>query len=154
MKCALIINQVVHEIADLDENGIHEAWKRADLVIAIEGLDPLPAVGWHYVNNVFSDPDALGNGGVALLTKFAFFNRFTIDEVTALEGFMDAGPSPYKYTARALKTSLMVATYIDRSWPEVISGLDFLVMMQVLTQARRDEIMNQPAQSDEIYRGK
>ena len=155
MKCVIINNSIVTiGPIELSESEIQEYGYKNDLVYCVENIDPVPNLGWHYINGILVDPDNVGNSGVVLLTQFAFFNRFTITEMANFEGFMDAGPTPYKYMARGFKTALMIASYIDRSWQSTKSGMYFLVQVGVLSQTRHDEIMNTPAQPNEIYRGK
>lgn len=154
MICALIQDNIVVDCpVTLDESQVQEYAGRYQSVFAIDGLDPIPKVGWHYVDGKLLDPDSVGNGGKVLLTRFAFFNRFSPAERAALEGFMDVGPSPYKYAARDFKTALIISSYIDRSWQPTTDGMNFLVSISILTEARKNEILNTPAKPTEIYRG-
>jgi len=154
MKCAIVQNNIVIQVPiELDEQGVQEYASRYQVVIDVESLDPVPKVGWHYVNGQLIDPYSIAYNGAALLTRFAFFSRFTSSEMINLEGFMDAGPIPYRYVARYFKTSLLITTYVDRSWAFVQGGMDFLVQIGILTAARKEEIMKSPAKVSEIYRG-
>lgn len=153
MLCVVIKDQIVIEgPLDFTEDQIQDK-AQINTVISVEGFDPIPKIGWHYVGGKLIDPYLVGNSGVALLSRFAFFNRFTVEEWAALEGFMDVGPSPYKYIARAFKTALMITTYVDRALPTVKDGLGFFVQLGILSSSRRDEILNTPAKASEIFRG-
>jgi len=112
MICALVQNDIVVDCpVELTDEQIQDYAGRFQAVVSIEGLDPSPKKGWHYVNGSMIDPDNVGSGGVALITNFAFYNRFTPTERATFEGFMDAGPPPYKYVARDFKTSISSAMF-------------------------------------------
>lgn len=155
MICALIQDNIVVDCpVTLDESQVQEYASRFQCVFQIDGLDPIPKNGWHYIEGKLLDPDGVGNGGIALMTRFAFRNRFTINEKAALNGFIRKGPEPYCYIAEAMRDDLLSAQHIDRSLQSMKDGMDFLVQINVITQARKNEILNNPAKPEEIYRGK
>lgn len=156
MLCALIQDNVVVDKKELDEAGIQDAAGKFQLVIVIDGLDPIPKIGWQVINGELVDPDGVGNDGKVLLTKFAFFSRLTVAERIAIQTFADVGPAPYKYIMRDFQLALILTSHVDRSWGFVIDALNLLTApgIAVLTTARKNEILNAPAKPTEIYRGK
>lgn len=152
MKYALVKDAIVFDKKDLTESEVQEYARTCNLV-CIDGLDPVPNIGWHMVGDALVDPDLVGNAGVVFLSKEGFSSRFTDYELMKLEEFMDVGAAPYKYYVRALDKRVTRTTYIDRSRQSVINGLGLLVTLGILTPSRRDVIMNSPAKAEEIYRG-
>ena len=155
MICALIQDDIVVVCpVDLNDDQIQEYSGRYQRVVSIDGADPIPKNGWHYIAGKLIDPDMVGNGGLVFLTREGFISRFTDAELVGLEVFMDIGHPTYKYYVRALNTRLTRTTYVDRSRASVIAGVGLLVTLGILTLARRNEIMNASAKPEEIYRGK
>lgn len=78
------------------------------------------------------------------ITKLAFRNRFTFAEKVALE---DAAKTDTE--VKVLLDDQAAAQYIDLDRADTAAGLDLLVTKGLLTQQRRDEILNAPINEDE-----
>lgn len=70
------------------------------------------------------------------LTKLEFRNRFTFEELVAIEevSITDSG-------VRVLQTNLNIAEFIDVKDPNTIAGINYLVSKELLTQERADIIL-------------
>ena len=78
------------------------------------------------------------------VTKLAFRNRFTFDEKVAIE---DAAKVDTQ--VKVLLDDQKSATYIDLGRADTAAGLDLLVAKGLLTQQRRDEILNAPINDED-----
>ena len=78
------------------------------------------------------------------ITKLAFRNRFTFAEKVALE---DAAKTDTE--VKVLLDDQASATYIDLSRADTAAGVDLLVSKGLLTQQRRDEILNAPINDED-----
>lgn len=71
------------------------------------------------------------------LTKLQFNNLFTFDELVAIEIAAETNPG-----IRVFKTQLTLADYVDLTNPNTISGVNYLVSQNVITQERADTILS------------
>lgn len=94
---------------------------------------------------------------VVFITKFSFRNRLTSAEKVTLEmATLDdpTQPLPVRQMAAALRVylrDLEQAEYVDLSSPEMITGMQQLVAMGLLSQDRVTAILTDPIQPKEIY---
>jgi hypothetical protein len=72
-----------------------------------------------------------------LITKFAFRNRFTMEEKVAI--YMAAEQN---ILMKVWLDDLATAEYVDLGLPSVIASLEAMVTATILTEARKDEILN------------
>lgn len=77
------------------------------------------------------------NTGDNIYTKLAFLQRFTTEELIAIETEMINDP-----ILRVLQNQQKVAEYIDVTDANTIAGVNYLVTKTLLTQARADEILS------------
>lgn len=82
------------------------------------------------------------------ITKLSFRSRLTLQEKVAIE---DA--SETNSTVRVIKGDLDSATFIDLKNETVVEGLSFLVTEGILTEERKEEILNTVPEESELYVG-
>lgn len=70
------------------------------------------------------------------LSKLEFRNRFTFDELVAIEEASNTDSG-----VRVLQTNLNIAEYINVKDVNTISGINYLVSKNLLTQDRADIIL-------------
>ena len=70
------------------------------------------------------------------MTKLEFRNRFTFEELIAIETAAEANPG-----IRVLKDSQAVAEYIDLADPNTQLGIMYLVSQSLITWERGTEIL-------------
>ena len=72
------------------------------------------------------------------LTRFQFINRFTLDEMVAIESAADNDPE-----VRVFLRLLDVAENVDLQNEKLVAGLNLLVSKGLITQERLKEILNE-----------
>ncbi len=104
-------------------------------IIDPSGYDPLPKTGWVYdaVADTFSAPES-ADKTITQLTVLEFRNRFTFAEKVALKSSSDVG-------VQVFIDDLSVATYVDLTDENLITGMDYLVSLEIITEARKAEIL-------------
>ena len=76
------------------------------------------------------------NSGENIYTKLAFLQKFTTEELIAIETEMINDP-----ILRVLQNQQKVAEYIDITDAYTIAGINYLVTKELLTQERATEIL-------------
>ena len=147
MLCVLIQDNIVIDQKELpDELAIQELLKTHQFVNVVDDIEPIPQVGWFFDGQKYVDP----NWSVQSkkITKLALLNRFTDTELGTY------------YTAIAaniglaiLDKKLFAAEYIDLTRPDTIYGINVLESVVIITAQRASEILNNPIQDIEKYRG-
>jgi hypothetical protein len=148
MLCALIKDNLVDSIVTVNSDDDYAALARQySNVIDVTDANPAPAVGWAFVGNGLVP----GPGQSAVLekkiTKLALRNRMTFTELCTLTA---AAHSVVQ--VEALMGNLSVATFIDLNRADTIAGIQMLVSLNLLTQARVDQILNAPITDLERYK--
>jgi hypothetical protein len=147
MLCALIQDNIVKEVVDLpSEDAINEQLKVHQFVNVIDDLDPKPVVGWMFDGFQYIDP----NGSVPSkkITKLALLNRFTNNELAVYYAAVASNIG-----LAILDKKLFAAEYIDLTRPDTIYGINVLAGAGLITPQRASEILNNPIQEIEKYRG-
>ena len=80
-----------------------------------------------------------------VITKVAMISRFTPQEYVGI-----VGATKTDVEVQAWYDLFQAATIVDLQDPRTIAGINSLVGKNLLTQARADEILNTPAQPNEI----
>jgi hypothetical protein len=70
------------------------------------------------------------------LTKLQFNNRFTFDELVAIEVATETNPG-----VRVFKNQLFLTDYVDLTNTNTIDGINYLVSQSLITQERADIIL-------------
>jgi hypothetical protein len=151
MLCALIKNSVVVELKDITEEEI-SLYRDYEMVLEIENLSPVPEVGWLWNGISLTTPEGQPAVTSKRLTKLKFAERFTSEELAAIEAFAWQS-NTYAAILRANLRKQMIANYIDLALPETVAGIMALVSLGLLTQARANEIVGAPVTEKERYRG-
>ena len=79
------------------------------------------------------------------ITRLAFRNRFTFAEKVAIE---TAAQSDVE--VKVLLDDQNSASFVDLARADAAAGLDLLVSKNLITLARRNEILNNPVQPEEL----
>lgn len=153
MKFAFVKDDHVVEIRELhSENDISEDLRSYQAVMLIDGMDPVPQVGWQLSGSSLIDPTGQAKPS-KVMSRLKFLERFTDAELGAIEAF-SAQSNPYAYALRAAIRKQQVSEFIDLSLPQVSTGVMNLVGLGLLTLERANAILNTPLKDDEKYRGK
>lgn len=139
-KFAIVKGSVVDGIAladaPLETDGI---W------IDVDDIDPQPGPGWTYEDGVFSPPVLPPEPVLPkIITKIAFRFRLTDAEYV---GILAAAKTDIEVAAW-LETFNMVSE-IKLDNPRTVSGVETLVVKDLLTEERGQEILTAPVQPDE-----
>lgn len=121
--------------------------------------DPLfvEYIDWVHAGNTPNTYYPPEEAPVVYITKFAFRNRLTSSEKVVLEmATLDDPSQPMQ--ARQLAATLRVylrdleqAEYVDLSSQEMITGMQQLVALGLLSQERATAILTDPIQPKEVY---
>lgn len=145
MKLALIKNNVVKNIVDATEEEFSGYASVYELIIDVTNTVPQPQVGWFLDGNKLVSN---GSNGPIRITKLAMRQRFTFTELCALESAAQT-----IVQVKVLIGNLNVASFVDLTRSDTISGLGLLVSLGLLTSQRMSEILNTPPTEYEIYKG-
>ena len=145
MRLALIDNNVVRSVVDSTEEESIIYASQHDAIIDVTNQSPEPQPGWLLVNN-----QLISNGvnGPIRITRLAFRQRFTFQELCAIETASQSNV----YVA-VLKENLAVSTYVDLTRPDTISGMGLLASLGLITAERITQILTAPPQEHEKYHG-
>jgi hypothetical protein len=144
MLVAIINNNLVESVQELNEEQYSQKSSQNQLLIDITGIYPSPQVGWS-----FNGSTLVSNGETTwLITKLAMRNRFTLNELIAFYNLTQVS-IPYKI----MLDNLAVSTFIDLKRPDTYAGIMALVAAGVLTSERASAILNTEPTSVEAYRG-
>jgi hypothetical protein len=72
----------------------------------------------------------------AALSRFEFMNRFTMQELSAIESSGETDPE-----LRVWMRMVGMASFIELDHPRVTSGLEMLVQKGVITAGRKTELL-------------
>ena len=120
-----------------------------DATPIIDGLDPMPGIGWTYADSAFSEPTIVPVNYGTKLTKEAFINRFTSAEIMSV---MSAAASSIPVT-EVITWFNNVVQYIDLDDPNTAANIAILSGANLLTAARASAITTTPVAAGEQYHG-
>lgn len=144
MKAAIINNNIVTEIKNINEQECSELSKVNQLVIDITEIYPQPEVGW-----IFDGINLISNGQISWkITRLALRNRLTLQELIAFYTLCQSN-LVYQIMLDNLKTT----TYVDLKRQDTQTAILSLVNVGVLTSERASVILNTEPTSVEVYRG-
>jgi hypothetical protein len=86
------------------------------------------------------------------ITQLAFLNRFTDDEAVDID-LASTGNTREAALLRRYLQKVSAATYIDLSRPDLAEDLQKLVVFNLLTDERKNQILTAPIQEHEVFRG-
>lgn len=72
----------------------------------------------------------------AALSKFEFMDRFTMAELSAIESAGETDPE-----VRVWMRMMGMANFIELDHPRVTSGMEMLVQKGVITETRKNELL-------------
>lgn len=121
-----------------------------------------PQQGWYWFDT-FDDAIAHFSGSIKIntnnkyITKYAFRNRFTLEEKTGFDIKQIDNPNgtvEERYVSASIRVwnaDVFSAKYIDLDLKELIDGLNFLQSIGLLSSERVQEILTAPIQPHERY---
>lgn len=145
MKVALIQESKVKELREVSAEDFHSYATIYEAVVDIADYDPAPEIGWVYDGKSLVNPH---NNMSKKITRLALRNRFTMAE---LAGIYTAAKSNVLF--QIYLDSLASATFIDLARADTIGNLKQLAALNLLTETRVNEILNNEIQEIEKYRG-
>ena len=147
MICALIKYGIVQSIGTADdEAGVRLLSDGFDLTIDITDAAPQPAVGWLLLGNVLVSN---GSSGEMKITKLGMLQRFTVSERLAILAYIQSNAAS---VPAILMQNLTSANYVDLSRYDTKSGINYLVLLSLLTSDRASVILTTPPTALEVYR--
>ena len=152
MLCALVRNGIVIEVKDITEEEFPTIVSSYDSVVEVTNNNPMPAENWTFTGTTFSPPAGVNATPTLKISKLAFLQRFTDIELATIEAAA-AENNQYGFALRVALRKQSVATYIDLSLPETISGVNSLAALQLITSQRATTILTTPPTEAEKYRG-
>jgi hypothetical protein len=144
MKLALVNQNVVTSIVEIDEQDYSQYARANDLALDITDVYPEPAVGWLFDQNKLVS----ASGPVRIITKLALRQRFTIPELAGIQTALKTN-----VVLEILMDNLKVATFIDLNRQDTIDGIMYLVSQGLITLERANQILTTEPTEQEIYRG-
>jgi len=144
MKVALINNNTVSQIVDIEDTEFQHYCTQNESVVDITDMFPVPQVGWTFDGVRLSNP----TGPYSKITKLALRQRFTLAEMAAVQT-----AAKTNIIIEVLLDNVKVATFIDLKRQDTIEGLMYLVSIGILTLERANIILSTEPTEIEIYRG-
>lgn len=151
---AIIVDGKVDIIVSaLNDEIVTTLYPNAQNVVDISSFSPVPQVGWEFKNNNFIDPTT-NLAAIAVvnrkITRLALLQRFTVSERIALLNYIQANPASLP---AVLLQNVQVTTFVDLNRYDTQAGIMALIPLGLLTSGRAAEILNNPIQEIEEYRG-
>lgn len=151
MLCALIQNNlVVGSPREMTEDEIVSLMPHYQQIIDVTNFNPPPSDGWIFNGRSFDPPPGVDGSPRMIITRLAFRSRFSMQEKAAL---YTAAASAQGLPIKIYLDDLAAATFINLSRQDTINGIQSLVSIGILTQARANEILRTPPSQEELYRG-
>ena len=148
---ALIKNGIVEEIKDMTDTEMAEVQSEYSNMVDVTNANPYPEVGWSFDGSVFSAPVGSDTVQSMKLTKLAMITRLD-PEISNIVAF-SRGSGAYNIAVDVALRKQALATYIDLSLPETITGMNNLVLLGLITPERAAIILNTPPSEKERYKG-
>jgi hypothetical protein len=145
MLCALIQNNAVCGIVDLDDTTMYRIGNLFEAIVDISAITPQPQIGWAFSNGQISN-----TAPSMKITRLAMNNRFQVAELLAIMAYTNSNPTSM---VAVLMQRLQLATYIDLNRSDTQAGVEYLVSQGLLTSDRATAILTTPPSSDEAYIG-
>jgi hypothetical protein len=147
MKVAIVLEKNVTQILDVEnEEAVQDLMKKFPVVVELSEYDPEPKVGWEWDGAKLFDPE--GAGPSRKITKLGLRQRLTFSELMAL-----TTASKTIVAVEALMGNLTVATYVDLNRADTVGAMNLLVSLGLISAERGQQILNNPIQDQEKYRG-
>lgn len=146
MQHAIIQNQKVVSVLDLlTDDAVQSIARTYEQVINVEGMSPMPLIGWNYVNGVFfADVEQSKK-----ITRLAFRNRFTSQEKLNLYGALS---TPQGVMLKIYLDDLALASYVDLERADTIAGVQLLEQIGIIGTGRSEVILNTPISDVEKFK--
>lgn len=148
-RYAQIVNNTVYGVYEYD---VLPEFAPNIVMIPLDADSPVQA-GWGYENGEFIAPapepaPSLGTK----ITRLAFLNRFADAEAIALD-LASQGATVEAATIRRYMAKVNAATFIDLSREDTRQGVEALEASGILDEGRAAEILDNPVEEHEVYKG-
>lgn len=146
MTVALVNDWIVAEIVNIDESQYQQYAVNCQVAIDVTSQSPQPEVGWSFDGANLNPP---ANYAPSMkITKLAFRERFQMSELVAI--LTAAATNP---VLAVMQENISVATYVDLNRSDTQAGVEYLVSLGILTQARATAILTTTPAPAELYQG-
>jgi hypothetical protein len=137
---AVIKGNIVDGIAVADD-----PLETQNIWVCIDNVEPKPGPHWTYEDGVFSPPTPPAQPVLPnIITKIAFRFRLTDAEYV---GILAAAKKDVEVAAWVETFNMVSQIKLDD--PRTVSGVETLVVKDLLTEERAEEILTAPVQPDE-----
>jgi len=148
MKYALINENKVTSIVDLlTEEDVFEYSKKNQLCYLIDDLSDQNVIGYDFVDNTLKDLSGNLVKQKMRMTRLAFRNRFTTNELVALYTEMQSN-----IMLQIINDNLLAATFIDLNRAETINAVYYIASLGVITNTRAGVILTTTPSELEVYK--
>jgi len=147
MRCAMVRNNLVMGILELDEVGYQEFSHFCEALIDITDMNPVPQVGWIFDGNHL----LMSDGSTPIdwrITRLSMRNRFSVSELLAI---MTAANT--NSMVKLIMDNNNVAEYVDLSTSATQSAVGYFASIGLITSDRMGQILMTPPRSDELAFG-
>jgi len=149
MLVALVQDDTVQSVQNLTDDQISAIGNQYEAIIDVS--DPTvypttPVAGWVF-NGVTLVPPG-GSPATWRITKLAMLQRFTLTERLGILTYI--GSNPVSVPAVLLQ-NIQVATFVDLTRADTVTGINYLVSLGLITSARATAILTTPPTDLEVY---
>ena len=151
MILAVVNNNAVSAIISIPDGGSTSMpYPQAyQVAVDVTNMNPMPHIGWTLTSDGrLVDPNPVDSS--MWITKLAMLQRFTVPERLALLNYIGANPVS---VPAILLQNIMATTYVDLRRTDTISGIDYLITLNLLTSDRANQILTTPPTNYELYKG-
>lgn len=148
MKYAIINENKVTSIVDLfTEEEVIDYTKKNQLCYLIDDLADQNVIGYDFVDNTLKDLSGNLVKQKMRMTRLAFRNRFTTNELVALYTAMQSN-----IMLQIINDNLLAATFIDLNRAETINAVYYIASLGVITNTRAGVILTTTPSELEVYK--
>lgn len=148
MKYAQIVQNIVHGVYEYDPL---PPFAPNIVMIPLDTDSPVQP-GWLYEGEEFVEPQPAPVESPTKITRLAFLSRFTDAEAIAID-LASFGTTVEAATLRRYMAKVNAATFIDLSREDTRQGVEALEVIGILAEGRAAEILDNPVQEHEAYKG-
>jgi hypothetical protein len=148
MKYAIINENKVTSIVELfTEEEVIDYTKKNQLCYLIDDLADQNVIGYDFVDNTLKDLSGNLVKQKMRMTRLAFRNRFTTNELVALYTEMQSN-----IMLQIINDNLLAATFIDLNRAETINAVYYIASLGVITNTRAGVILTTTPSELEVYK--
>lgn len=150
MKLALIKENIVVEIREVNSESDISNGRDFQNIIDVTNSSPMPTIGWLLSGTELIGPNGENSNQInsKRISKLSLLNKFTNSELAAYYTAVEANMS-----LKILDKKLFAAEFIDLSRPDTIAGIQALASVGIITNNRATEILTTLPSEEEKYKG-